>query len=95
MWKKSREVGTCLSVEELSALYDRAIAGKAAERLREHLALCPKCVREFKVLGKLMTGLEPRAAPEALLEKATRRPRPAHPVTPQRKPAARSRPRLV
>ena len=89
MWKKSREVRTCLSVEEISALYDRAIAGKAAEGLREHLALCPKCAREFQVLGKLVTGLEPRAVPEALLQKATRPPRPAHPVTPQRKPTAR------
>ncbi len=89
MSKKNREVGTCLSVEELSGLYDRAIGGKPAERMRDHLARCPKCAQEFKVLTRLMTGIEDRPPPKELISQAIGRPRATPASSPRRRAASR------
>lgn len=51
----------CPSAEELAALYDCALPLELAERLRIHVAACPRCAADVRSLTRLLDCPEPAA----------------------------------
>ncbi len=64
----------CLSTEELAALYDCVLPRQQSENLRTHLAECPRCAHEIKVLSRILKcrdQIDKNATPGArLIERA-------------------------
>jgi anti-sigma factor RsiW len=56
---------TCLSAEELAALFDGRLSRARAERARAHLAACPRCAAEIQSLNRLVqvASADSRPAP--------------------------------
>jgi hypothetical protein len=82
---------TCPSVEELAALFDRSLSKDLLVELREHVALCPRCANEIKVMQRI-TKIELTSAtpPQDLYSKAISRTKP-NPKLPQAKKRSRSK----
>ena len=61
----------CLSSEELAAACDGALSRGIADRVREHLSICPRCAQEVVRLSRILTGVAQGTPPsEALLQRA-------------------------
>jgi hypothetical protein len=60
----------CLSTEELALLHDCTLPREVADRMREHLAACPRCAGEIALLGRLEAECLPvEALPKGLLDR--------------------------
>ena len=68
----------CPTSEEMAALFDRSLPKKRADLVRSHLAVCPRCCHDFKVLNKSLeeAGRSP-AAPSGLISAILKRQRPS------------------
>lgn len=62
---------SCPSSEELAALYDCVLPRVRAELVRAHLAECPRCANDIRVLGNLLACPDPPVGPPpAVIEQA-------------------------
>jgi len=79
----------CPSAEELAALYDCVLPREQAVRLRAHLAACPRCAADIRVLTSLLGCPEPaEGLSAAQLQRAKQLAvRPADLQTAERRPA--------
>lgn len=60
----------CLSTEELALIHDCTLPREVADRMRDHLAACPRCAGEIALLGRLEADCVPvEALPKGLLER--------------------------
>ncbi len=67
---------TCPSTEELAAVYDGNLKGKQAEKVREHVASCPRCAHELHVLHRTMQSAPQAPSPPGDLVARALKPRP-------------------
>lgn len=59
-------------IDRLSAYLDGALGARDLERVREHLDVCPSCLREYgelETLRKLLTSLPEPVPPDGLVER--------------------------
>lgn len=59
-------------IDRLSAYLDGALGARDLERVREHLDVCPSCLREYgdlETLRNLLTSLPEPVPPDGLLER--------------------------
>jgi hypothetical protein len=56
--------GPHLEADELVAYHERRLAADAAERVRDHLVLCPECADLLLDLGELAAPAQPAGAPD-------------------------------
>lgn len=62
---------TCPSTEELAAIYDGNLKGQQALKLRDHVAACPRCSHELRVLHQSLQSIsQAPSPPEDLISKA-------------------------
>ncbi len=63
----------CLSNEELAAACDGALSRGVADKIREHLSICPRCAQELTQLSGILAELPQGKPPsEELLRRAKR-----------------------
>ena len=74
---------TCPSTEELAAIYDGNLKGQQALKLRDHLAACPRCSHELRVLHQSLQSLALAPSPPSDLISKAQKSRQKGNITPQ------------
>jgi anti-sigma factor RsiW len=55
----------CPSTEELAAIYDGNLDRKQADAVRDHVASCPRCAHELRVLHRSLQAVPKAPSPPA------------------------------
>jgi len=74
---------TCPSTEELAAIYDGSLKGQQAQKIREHVASCPRCSHELHVLHQNLQSVSQAPSPPADLIGKAQKHRQTESITPQ------------
>jgi anti-sigma factor RsiW len=74
---------TCPSTEELAAIYDGNLKGQQAQKIRDHVASCPRCSQELHVLHQSLQSVSQAPSPPGDLIAKAQKPRQTGAITPQ------------
>lgn len=74
---------TCPSTEELAAIYDGNLKGQQAQKVRDHVASCPRCAHELHVLHQSLQSVPKAPSPPGDLMAKALKPRQKSGVAPK------------